>query len=115
MEDQLSQQEVEHEANAVRNDYRERRPWNRRHTAPRCVGVNIAGEKKVSAAKRAARETDQGPEVARPLGSLAHSPYTIVPFLPLKNHFLCEPNTVVSDPQREVAGIGQLNLDRSAL
>src|SRR5450631_871982 len=67
MEDRLSQQEVKHEANAVRNDHRERRPWNRRHTAPRCVGVNIAGEKKVSAAKRTARETDQGPEVARPI------------------------------------------------
>jgi hypothetical protein len=65
MEDRLSQQEVEHEANAVRNDHRERRPGNRRHTAPHCVYVNIAGEKKVSAGKRTARQTDQGPEADR--------------------------------------------------
>jgi hypothetical protein len=67
MEDRLSQQKVEHEANAVRNEHRERRPGNRRHTAPPCVCVNIAGEKKVSAGKRTARQTDQGPEAARPM------------------------------------------------
>jgi hypothetical protein len=67
MEDRLSQQEVEHEANAVRNEHRERRPGNRRHTAPRCVCVNIAGEKKVSAGKRTARQTDQGREAASPM------------------------------------------------
>jgi hypothetical protein len=67
MEDRLSQHEVEHEANAVRNEHRERRPGNRRHTAPHCVYVNIAGEKKVSAGKRTARQTDQGPEAARPM------------------------------------------------
>ena len=62
MEDRLSQQEVEHEANAVRNEHRKRRPGNRRHTAPHCACVNIAGEKKESAGKRTARQTDQGPE-----------------------------------------------------
>ncbi len=67
MEDRLSQQEVEHEANAVRNEHCERRPGNRRHTAPHCVCVNIAGEKKESAGKRTARQTDQGPEAARPM------------------------------------------------
>jgi hypothetical protein len=67
MEDRLSQQEVEHEANAIRNEYRERRPGNRRHTAPHCVYVNIAGEKKVSGGKRTARQTDQGTEAARPI------------------------------------------------
>ena len=67
MEDLFSQQEVEHEANAVRNDHRERCPGNRRHTAPRCVYVNIAGEKKVSGRKRTAYQTDQGPEAARPI------------------------------------------------
>src|SRR5215467_7462105 len=67
MEDLFSQQEVEHEANAVRNDHRERCPGNRRHTAPRCVYVNIAGEKKVSAGKHTARQTDQGLEAARPI------------------------------------------------
>jgi len=67
MENRLSQQEVEHEANAVRNDHRERRPGNRWHTAPHCVYVNIAGEKKVSGRKRTAYQTDQGPEAARPI------------------------------------------------
>jgi hypothetical protein len=67
MEDRLSQQEVEHEAKAVRNEHRERRPGNWRHTAPHCVCVNIASEKKVSAGKRTARQTDQGPEAARPI------------------------------------------------
>ena len=67
MDDRLSQQEVEHEANAVRNEHRERRPGDRRHTAPHCVYVNIAGEKKVSASKHTARQTDQGREDARPI------------------------------------------------
>jgi hypothetical protein len=67
MEHRLSQHEVEHEANAVRNDHRERRPGNRRHTAPHCVCVNIAGEKKVSGGKRTTRQTDQNPEAARPM------------------------------------------------
>src|SRR5579872_6980788 len=62
MEDRLSQQEVEHEANAVRNDHGQRRPGNWRHSAPNGVCVNIAGEKKVSAGKRPARQTGQGPE-----------------------------------------------------
>jgi hypothetical protein len=67
MEDRLSQQEVEHETNAVRNEHRERRPGNRRHTAPRCVCVNIAGEKNPSAGKRGSRQTDQDPEAVRPI------------------------------------------------
>jgi hypothetical protein len=67
MEDRLSQQEVEHEANAVRDEHRERRPGNRRHTAAHCICVNIAGEKKVSAGKRTARQTEQGPEAVRPM------------------------------------------------
>jgi hypothetical protein len=66
MEDRLSQHEVEHKANAVRNKHSERRPGNRRHTAPHCVCVNIAGEKKVSGGKCTTRQTDQGPETARP-------------------------------------------------
>ena len=65
MEDRLSQKEVEHEANAVRYNDRERRPGNRWHIAPHCICVNIAREKKVSAGKRAARQTDQGPEADR--------------------------------------------------
>jgi hypothetical protein len=65
MEDRLSQQEVEHEANAVRNEHHERRPGNRRHSAPDCVCVNIAGEKKVNGGKRTARQTDQGSKAAR--------------------------------------------------
>jgi hypothetical protein len=67
MEDRLSQEEVEHEANAVRNDNRERRPGNRRHAAPDCVHVNIAGEKKVCAGKRTARKADQDREATRPI------------------------------------------------
>src|SRR4051812_3059138 len=62
MEHRLSQHEVEHEANAVRNQHRERRPGNWRHTPPHCIRVNIAGEKSESAGKRATRQTDQGPE-----------------------------------------------------
>jgi hypothetical protein len=65
MEDRLSQQEVEHEANAVRNEHRERRPGNRRHSAPHCICVNIAGEKNPSAGKRTTPQTDQGPEAHR--------------------------------------------------
>jgi hypothetical protein len=62
MEDWLSQQEVEHEADAVRNEHGERRPRNRWHTAPRCICVNIAGEKKESAGKRTPGKTGQGPK-----------------------------------------------------
>jgi hypothetical protein len=65
MEDRLSQQEVEHEANAVRNEHRERRPGNRRHSAPHCICVNITDEKNPSAGKGTTRQTDQGPEADR--------------------------------------------------
>ena len=62
MQDRLSQQKIEHEANAVGNEDGERRPGDGRHTAPRCIRVNIAREKKISGGKGAARQTDQGTE-----------------------------------------------------
>src|SRR5579872_4645000 len=67
MENRLSQQEVEHEANAVRNEHRECGPSNRRHPAPHRVNVNVSRKKKVSRGKHPARQTDQGPEAIRPI------------------------------------------------
>src|SRR5579871_734805 len=67
IENRFSQHEVEHEANAVRNQHRERCPGNRRHTAPRRVPINIAGQKKVSSSQDTAHQTNQSREAVRPI------------------------------------------------
>src|SRR5436190_372864 len=52
VKDRLSKQEIEYEANAIRDQECERRPRDGRHAAPRCVRINIAGEKDESGRNR---------------------------------------------------------------